>query len=288
MYIVPVVILVALLLLWGGILALLKWVHPLEDKHFLGLGAYASVLSAALIFLVLKTSLTQQQNALENTQTRLNQELNLFRDKLGQQTERIMSQLTEKAELTQSEMEVRGLLQTERAQHAKSREDLTAMQKQLKERATQLAFEQAAHGAYLDSLNTERATHASTRVRLDEAMQNGVQDKRDLQTSLTNLQQAQTAFQETQKDLRQVRQALEQTQQALGQSKELLAVKSSETEKLLAQNRESENRLQEARNGMVTALKQELAQQQRSLSLLQAAVDSIYEKVLKKPRTETP
>ncbi len=65
MPIILIVILVALLLIWGGVFALLKWVRPLEDKHFLALGGYVSVVSAALIFIVLQTALTQQKMPLK-------------------------------------------------------------------------------------------------------------------------------------------------------------------------------------------------------------------------------
>ena len=108
----------ALVLLWGGILAFVTWVVPIQKRHVLGLGGYITVISGLLIYLVLQTSITQQETALKDTRERLGQELETFRQRLGQLTDKLMGQIAEKAELTQSEMEVRGNLQTERAEHA--------------------------------------------------------------------------------------------------------------------------------------------------------------------------
>lgn len=275
--VIAIAVVIALVLIWGGILAFLKWVQPIEEKHILALGGYVSIISAALIYLVLQTSLTQQEKALESTQTRLNQELNVFRDKLGLQTERIMAQLNEKAELTQSEMEIRGHLQTERAEHSRTRDELAKTQKQLQNTQTQRDKEVAAHQAYLDSLNTERALHTTTRKQLEEEKQNLSVAKRDLQTAQSNLQQAQQNHQQTQQDLRQTRQELDQTRQTLTQSKEQLAAKTATADNLQTQ-------LQQAKSSVESALKQELSQQQNTLNTLQTAVDSIYTKVLNKPR----
>lgn len=275
--VIAIAVVIALVLIWGGILAFLKWVQPIEEKHILALGGYVSIISAALIYLVLQTSLTQQEKALESTQTRLNQELNVFRDKLGLQTERIMAQLNEKAELTQSEMEIRGHLQTERAEHSRTRDELAKTQKQLQNTQTQRDKEATAHQAYLDSLNTERALHTTTRKQLEEEKQNLSVAKRDLQTAQSNLQQAQQNHQQTQQDLRQTRQELDQTRQTLTQTKEQLAAKTATADNLQTQ-------LQQAKSSVESALKQELSQQQNTLNTLQTAVDSIYTKVLNKPR----
>ena len=100
-----------LILLWAGVLALLKWISPIEEKHILGLGGYLSVVTALLIYLVINTSMTQQKAALTDTTALLSEQVDNFRIRLGEITERLMGQIAEKAELTQSEMEVRGNLQ---------------------------------------------------------------------------------------------------------------------------------------------------------------------------------
>ena len=124
-------ILGGLILLWGAILALIKWMSPVQNKHVLGLGAYISVVAGVLLFLVIHTSMKQQERALQDTRTRLNQELETFRERLSQLTDKLMGQIAEKAELTESEMEVRGNLQTERAEHIRTREVLAQTEEQM-------------------------------------------------------------------------------------------------------------------------------------------------------------
>lgn len=288
MPIVSITIVVSLLLVWGAILALLYWVPSLEHKHLLGLGGFVSLVSAALIYIVLQTSLIQQEKALEQTQNRLNQELNTFRKRLEEQSDRIFSQTNEKLEYTQSELEIRAKLDTERDDHNRTRKTLLETQQILQNTQTQHTQEAAAHKAYLDSLNTERATHAATRTQLEGEKQNLSIAQRDLQTTLINVQQAQQNHQQTQEDLRQTRQVFDQTQQTLAQTKAQLAAKTTEIEHLQTQIKETEIRLQQAKTSVESALKQELARQQNTLNFLQTAVDSIYEKLLKKPRVITP
>ncbi|MBT3601465.1 MAG: hypothetical protein HN521_00220, partial [Candidatus Latescibacteria bacterium] len=131
MPIVSITIVIALLLVWGAVIALLKWVPTLEHKHLLGFAGFVSVVSAALIYIVIQTSLTQQESALTNTQTRLNQELNTFRQRLEEQSDRIFAQTNEKLEYTQSELQIRLKLDTERNDHNRTHKTLATTQQTL-------------------------------------------------------------------------------------------------------------------------------------------------------------
>ena len=103
-----------ILFIWGGVFALLKWISPIEKKHLLGYAGFVTVVCGVLIGLVLHTFITRQEAAQADTRARLDQELGRFQDQLGGLTEKLMGQIAEKAELTQSEWEVRGNLQTGR------------------------------------------------------------------------------------------------------------------------------------------------------------------------------
>ena len=242
----------ALILIWGAIAAIMKWVHPIEHKHFLGYAGYVSVVAGVLIYLVVHTSLVQQEAALEKTRGRLNQELENFREKLGEVQVRVMSQLEEKAELTQSEWQVRGELQTERAEHKLARQELSGT-------AAELFRETEAHRAYLDSLNTERSVHRGTRRRLEQEVKK---------------------HEQTQGELRSTRQSLSKAEERLSIQKGQI---SSYKKELKQADSRAQQALENAREAQVQLL-QRAINQQSSLDVLQAAVDSIYAKVLKRPR----
>ena len=269
MKIILLTIIGALILLWGAIWALLKWiaVHTREwdetvdtrwiaQKHLLGLGGYISVVSAILIFLILQTSATQREAALQMTRARLSEELDAFRERLGEIQDKLMGQVAEKAELTQSEWKVRGDLQTERAEHSRTREELRDTQ-------AELIREASAHSAYSDSLNTERALHRTARNRL------GREEKRQ---------------RETQRDLKK-------TRADLAKARERLDVQKGQIRRQQDNLKRADARLKLALDNAVAAGKQLLKRtgsQQEALDLLQASVDSIYRKVLKRPRIPLP
>ena len=121
MKIILLTIIGALILLWGGIWVLLKWIAVstqrknettvakwISHKHLLGLGAYISAISGILIFLVIQTTIIQQETTRQLTQSRLSQELDAFRERLEEIQDKLMGKVEEKAELTQSEWKVRG------------------------------------------------------------------------------------------------------------------------------------------------------------------------------------
>ncbi len=242
----------ALILIWGATAAIMKWVHPIEQKHLLGYAGYVSVVAGVLIYLVVHTSLVQQEAALDKTRGRLNQELENFREKLGEVQVRVMSQLEEKAELTQSEWQVRGELQTERAEHVLARQELAAA-------AAELLRETEAHRAYLDSLNTERGVHRGTRRQFEQEVQK---------------------HEKTQVALRSTRQSLSKAEERLSVQKGQIASYKKDLKQAESRARQAQENAKEAQ----VQLMQRAINQQSSLGVLQAAVDSIYGKVLKRPR----
>jgi chromosome segregation ATPase len=262
-------VLAGLLLLWAGVGALLKWIRPIEQKHILWLGGYASLVTGLLLFLVINTSMTQQKEAREGTATLVSAQMDDFRKKIGEYTERLMGQLEEKAELTESEMEVRGNLRQERSEHALSRERLAQTEQEVQAVAALRDKEQEAHFAYRDSLNTERAQHTDTRGRLQSEEQG--------HESTMN--------------------ALGDTRRSLGKSEERAKSLANDVKRLRTSVKKAESRAEKAENNekkLLTGLKgqdAQLGQHTESLIRLQAMVDSLYFKRFKRLYTapgETP
>lgn len=253
-------VLAGLLLLWAGIGALLKWIRPIEQKHLLWVGGYASLVTAVLLFLVINTSMTQQKAALAETSTLLSEQVDNFRVRLGEITERLMGQIEEKAELTESEMEVRGDLKQERAEHALARKRLAETIQELKAVAALRDREQQAHYAYRDSLNTERSVHAEARERL---------------------RNEENAHKATRGDLID-------TRRALGKMEERADRLDKDVGRLRKEVNQAEARAEKAEDNEKTLLKQlraqdgQLTQHTESLIRLQAMVDSLYRKQFKR------
>jgi hypothetical protein len=152
-------------------------------------------------------------------------------------------------------MEVRGNLQTERAEHAQTREVLVQTEEEMAQVGAELEREKDAHRAYLDSLNTERALHRSTRGLL------GREEKAH----------------------GEARQKLETTQEALAKTRERLTVQEAENTRLKA----AQAKMQEALDAAATAQGQLLTQfetQKQNMHTLQASIDSIFLKTLKRRR----
>ena len=244
-----------LILLWAGVLALLKWIKPIEEKHILGLGGYISVVTGLLIFLVISTSMTQQKAALTDTTTLLSEQVDNFRIRLGEITERLMGQIEEKAELTQSEMEVRGNLQQERAEHAITQRLLAETKSNLQ----LMSQDRDAHRLYRDSLATERARHADTRATLN---QEGL------------------AHQKT-------RSNLDETTKQLGAKTALADRQQKNLNALRKDLDKAQDRAAKAEKNILSQLKTQVSQttaHTEALVLLQSSIDSVYQKVLKRPR----
>ncbi len=253
-------VLAGLLLLWAGIGALLKWIEKIEQKHILWLGGYASVVTCLLLFLVINTSMTQQRAALEGTQTLLSEQVDNFRIRLGEITERLMGQIEEKAELTSSEMEVRGDLQQERAEHKLAREELAKTVQEAQAVAALHDRERRAHFAYADSLNTERSLHASTRDRLANAEEPHEETRGDLGRTRRSLGQTEARAKSLTSDVKRLRKSVEKA--------ESRAEKSEDNAKKLLTRLKGQDA--------------QLGQHTESLIRLQAMVDSLYYKRYKR------
>ncbi len=135
-----------IVLIWGGIIGLLRVVDMFERKHIFLLGAYATLVAGCVMGLVLYTNHERQK---EHRQE-LNDQMNEFSSRLNALSARLAAQLEEKANLTQSEFEVRRDLQNERSNHERTRQNLadqteanSALESKLEaERRARLAYQQ--------------------------------------------------------------------------------------------------------------------------------------------------
>ena len=232
----------------------------LEDRWFYGFLGYTSVTVIIFLIVVLQTSLTQQEKILINTQTRFQDEMSAFRDRLSEQTDKLYGQLNEKAELTGSEIEIRGKLRNEMDQHRRTQEDLTDTRALLVD--AQALF-QSTYRSYVDSLSTERALHSATRNRFD---------RETLGHAKTRSERA-----ENQKDLNK---AEERLRLQNGQLKEL--------NRLLDKAQANARRANEIADQAAKRLLQKSDEHQQGLMLIQATADTIFEKVMKHPRVAEP
>lgn len=233
----------------------------LDIRWLYGYLGYTCVIAATVIVLIMQTWLTQQERTLQNTQERFQQELGAFRDRLGDQTEKLMSQINEKAQLTGSEVEVRGKLQNEIDHHKRTQKELADARDLMRQIQTTLDREKAAHRAYLDSLNTERALHASAQNRLDREMRLHGEAQTQLRDTRQNLAQSQERVKVQDRQLKELNGMLEKAQAN--------AKKALENAEMAA-----------------IRLMQKSDEHQQSLMTIQAATDSIYKRVLRRARED--
>mgnify|MGYP001197469635 CR=1 FL=1 len=111
-------------LLWGGAFCIYKLSEKIERKHLIYLSVYAMLVASSVMGLVLFTNYERQK---EHRQ-QLTEQMEVFSSKLNSLSARLAAQLEEKANLTQSEFEVRRDLQNERNNHAETK---TALKKQI-------------------------------------------------------------------------------------------------------------------------------------------------------------
>ena len=230
----------------------------IEARWLYGFLVYASVTVTIFLILVLQTSLTRQTRTLENTQARFQRELTAFRTRLGDQTDRLMSQIDEKAELTGSEIEMRGKLSNEIAHHQRTRQERDATRADLKTTQGELKRETRAHYAYRDSLNTERSLHATVRKQLADEQNQHAKNRDILRNTRQNLDRANERLDTQNRQLATLRNDFKRAQDTADN-----ALKIAETAKRL--------------------LRQSNAQQ-RALTTLQATADSLFLKEFKRPR----
>jgi len=135
---------VGVILLWGGIAGLLHLVELFERKHVLALGAYTTLVAGLVIGLVLLNAHERQKEH----QRDLQDQMSVVIKRLSDLSEKLVSQLVEKADLTASEFEIRANLQTERSQHANTREQLAEHQRQFEQLKSTLDRERKSRLAY--------------------------------------------------------------------------------------------------------------------------------------------
>ncbi len=230
----------------------------IEARWLYGFLGYASVTVTIFLILVLQTSLTRQGQTLENTQARFQQELAAFRTRLGEQTDRLMSQINEKAVLTGSEVEVRGKLSNEIAHHRRTRQERDSTREALRLTQGELKRETQARLAYRDSLHTERSLRASTQKQLADEKKQHAKSREILRNTRQNLDRANERLDTQNRQLATLRNDFKRAQD---NAKNALQI--AETAKRLA--RRADNH-------------------QQTLMTLQATVDSLFKKEFKRPR----
>jgi chromosome segregation ATPase len=161
-------IIVGIIVLWGGVLALLRMVDLYERKHILGLGAYTTLVAGLIMGLVLFNAYERQKEH----RRELQDQMTAVTQRLSELSERLVGQLAEKADLTQSEFEIRGKLQKEQALHERTRGELAGTRATNRELEQELAKERAAHKSYQEDQNRKLAE----RLRLEEERYQGLRE----------------------------------------------------------------------------------------------------------------
>ncbi len=238
----------------------------LEGRWLYGFLGYASVTVTSFLILVLQTSLTQQARILENTQARSQQTLTAFRTQLGEQTDRLMAQIMEKADLTASEVEVRGKLSNEIAHHRRTRTERDAARDQLHLTRGNLNRETQAHLAYRDSLNTERSLHAATKNQLAREEEQHATTRDRLQNTRQSLDRANE-------------QLNGQERQIEDQNRLITALRND-----LKRAQDNASKALQTLETTAKRLVKQSSDHQQALMILQATADSLFLKAFKRPR----
>ena len=153
MEIIIAALIVGSLLLWGGILGLLRIVDLFESKHILGLGAYTTLISGLVMGLVLFTANERQKEHRLELQNQMAE----VTKSLGELSEKLLGQLEEKADLTASEFEIRSRLQNEQVDHARTRETLAQAEADFEQLQAKLSSERQQRLSYQEEQNRELA-----------------------------------------------------------------------------------------------------------------------------------
>lgn len=236
------------ILLWGGIAMLLRAVDGLQRRHAVLLGAYATLVAAAVMGLVLYTSYERQKQHRAELQAQMDE----FSQRLSQLSDRLVAQLEEKADLTASEFEVRAALQHERQSHGVT--------------AAALERKQSEYGALKETLDQQLALQRQYQADVE---QQGRQRAEAEDQRYRGLQQTSEAHERT---LHSAQQTLESLQQAVTR---LAAQTSSMQEALASGHRQLETRT-EGIDQKVEALARSQAALQDGVGAMRASVDSLY------------
>lgn len=229
-------VVVGVLVLWGGILGLLRLVDLYERKHILALGAYTSLVAALVMGLVLYNSYERQKES----RRELQEQMQAVTQRLGDLSERLVGQLAEKADLTASEFEIRARLQNEQAHHARTRNELAASQSDKDEQERMLARERQERKAYQEKQNAaleerfraeeERyesirqflGRHLGTIQGMQKQLASLQQESSQHKTNLSNLASAQTSLLGRVNEGRQLQDLNAQKTEALSRSQAAL------------------------------------------------------------------
>lgn len=197
-----------ILLLWGGIVGLLRMIDLFERKHILFLGAYTTLVAGCVMGLVLYTNYERQKENRRELQTQMNE----FSKRLSDLSDKLVNQLEEKADLTASEFEIRVKLQNETKNHAETQKELETKQEEysaLKQTLDGQLAAQRKYQAEVDQKLDERFQKEETRYqniqeRLgihERSLQTAQKQLGALQDDLSRLNNETTALQKTQSSL---------------------------------------------------------------------------------------
>lgn len=236
------------ILLWGGIAAMLRAVDVLQRRHAMLLGAYATLVVAVVMGLVLYTSYERQKQHRAELQAQMDE----FSQRLSQLSDRLVAQLEEKADLTASEFEVRAELQHERQSHGVT--------------AVALERQQSEYGALKETLDQQLALQRQYQTDVDQQVRQRAEAEDQRYHSLQQTSEAH------ERALQSAQQTLESLQQAVTR---LAAQTSSIQEALATGHRLLETRTQEI-DQKVEALARSQAAVQDGVGAVRARVDSLY------------
>ncbi len=243
-----------IVLIWGGIIGLLRVIDMFERKHIFLLGAYATLVTGCVMGLVLFTNYERQK---ENRQELMGQ-MNEFSSRLNTLSARLVAQLEEKANLTQSEFEVRRDLQNERTNHQRAREELATQINSNSALEAKLDAERRARLAYQQQINE----------KLAERFSQEDQRYRDFAETHRNSQQT-------------VQKQLSATQDDLAKLKTSTASIDNKQNTLLGKVNTTRE-IQDLTAQKLDALARNQASLYDDLTKTMAAVDSLYSKEFKK------
>ena len=242
-----------IVLIWTGVLGLLRIVDVLERKHIFLLGTYATLVAGSVMGLVLYTNHERQKEH----RRELNNQMEEFSSRLNALSARLAAQLEEKANLTQSEFEVRRDLQNERTNHDLTQQDLDE-QRQL-------------NGVLQSKLEAERKARLSYQQRINTSLENRFTQEDERYHEMTESQRR--SQQTVQKQLNSVQEdisKLNTTTSALATKQNTLLGKVNTTREI-----------QDLTAQKIDALARNQASLYDDLTKTMAEVDSLYAKEFK-------
>ena len=249
-----------LLLLWGGVLGLLRVVDMFERKHVLLLGAYTTLVVGCVMGLVLFTNYERQKENRRELQDQMNE----FSKRLSELSTRLVSQLEEKADLTASEFEIRSRLQNEQQHHKRTRGEL----------ATQLDQNNALENKLLAERKARLRYQADINAKMNDRFQQEDQRYKDFtevhRRSLSTVQKQLSTLQDDITGLQTRTASMENKQNTLlGKVNTTREIQDLSTQKL-------------------DALARSQAALYDDLTRTMAEVDSLYYKAFKKYKPQSP